>query len=644
MPKVDMKNRKPVHSNYRMPPKTRARKKVWLNVLPEDIWIKVNQGITIYEALRNTDADLNSECDGLGTCGKCKVGIITAIGAPDEQEKKLLSNDELESGIRLACRVRLTRDMVVHAGTLPGGKELFQILKHGLQRELEIDPLVDLFPLSVAPPDLTHSDSDFNRLRKALGPPYHNLTITGRCLASLYRNLRYTRFTGEALLHHHCLLAWSHPGSVNGRFGLVFDIGTTTLVGKLIRLTDGRELGVISRLNSQIRYGTNIIGRIQHVRERKGGLKRLRELLIRDINLIIKRLLATFGLKAHNMFVAVAAGNTTMQHLLLGLDPSGIAEAPFTPVITEGVAFRTNQLGLHMNPEAMLYVLPAKSGYIGGDLTGFILASGAAEEDEKIILGLDIGTNGEIFLGNRHRMLTCSAAAGPALEGARITHGMIAKAGAIEGFRVENGHLQYNVIGNVKPKGICGSGLVDLAAVLLHYGVLDSEGLIGPDRIREAGELFGSRLVANNPAGLHDFIVAMPEETINQDPILLCQKDVRELQLAKSAIAAGTRLLMQELGVTIDDVDQICLAGALGNYMNPYSAMRIGLIPQTDPEKVVPLGNAAATGASMVLLSKRYWAQSVEIADRLRHMELSVHPDFYDLFVEEMDFPAKNIW
>jgi uncharacterized 2Fe-2S/4Fe-4S cluster protein (DUF4445 family) len=644
MPKVNVNTKRNVRNDYRMPPRARARKKVWLNVLPEDIWIKVDHGITIYEALRNTDADLNSECDGLGTCGKCKVGIITAIGAPDDQEKKLLSDDELAGGLRLACRVRVTKDMVVHTGALPGGKELFQILKHGLQRDLEIDPLVDLFPLSVAPPDLTHSDSDFNRLRKALGPRYHNLTITGRCLASLYRNLRHTRFRGEALLHHQCLLAWSPPGSVNGRYGLVFDIGTTTLVGKLIRLSDGHELGVISRLNSQIRYGTNIIARIQHVREKKGGLKRLRELLMRDLNLIIKRLLVTFDLKAHNIFVAVAAGNTTMQHLLLGLDPSGIAEAPFTPVITEGVAFRTDHLGLHMNPEAMLYVLPAKSGYIGGDLTGFILASGAAEEDEKIILGLDIGTNGEIFLGNRHRMLTCSAAAGPALEGARITHGMIAKAGAIEGFRVEERHLQYNVIGNVKPKGICGSGLVDLAAVLLHYGVIDREGLIGPDRIREAGELFESRLVARNPTGLHDFVVAAAEETAHEKQILLCQKDVRELQLAKSAIAAGTRLLMRELGVTVDDVDQICLAGALGNYMNPYSAMRIGLIPRVNPEKVVPLGNAAATGASMVLLCKQYWARSVAVADRLEHLELSVHPDFYELFVEEMDFQEQNIW
>jgi uncharacterized 2Fe-2S/4Fe-4S cluster protein (DUF4445 family) len=298
---------------------------------------------------------------------------------------------------------------------------------------------------------------------------------------------------------------------------------------------------VMSRLNSQSRYGSNVINRIQFVREKKLGLKRMRELLIADLNWITRGLLEAGGLVPEDIFIAVAAGNTTMQHFLLGLDPSGIAEAPFTPVITEGVTFRTAELGLDMHPDAVLYVMPSRSGYIGGDLISFILCSGAAQETDHIILGLDFGTNGEIFIGNRHRMLTCSAAAGPALEGARISRGMMARAGAIESVRVNANNLQYNVIGNIKAKGLCGSGLVDLVAVLLHFGVIDTQGLMSPHLIREEGDLFRSRVLPVRNLPVFDFLVAGRYQSFNRKPILLTQLDVRELQLAKAAVAAGCR-------------------------------------------------------------------------------------------------------
>jgi uncharacterized 2Fe-2S/4Fe-4S cluster protein (DUF4445 family) len=332
-----------------------------------------------------------------------------------------------------------------------------------------------------------------------------------------------------------------------------------------------------------------------------------------------------------------------MQHFLLGLDPSGIAEAPFSPVLTEGISFRTADLGLPMHPEAMIYVMPSKSGYIGGDLISFILASGAADED-RLILGLDFGTNGEIFLGNRHRMVTCSAAAGPALEGARISRGMIARAGAIESVRVENSALDYHVIGNVKVRGLCGSGLVDLVAVLLHHGAIDAEGLLSPEGIRESDQLLRPRIQRRKKKQVHDFVVAWPEESSGNDCVLLTQKDVRELQLAKSAVSAGVEILMEEMAVKPEDLDMIYLAGALGNYVNPHSAMRIGLIPTTDIEKVQSLGNAASAGAKMALLSKLYWAKATEIVEKIEHVELSIHEKFYDRFIEGMDFPETNLW
>jgi uncharacterized 2Fe-2S/4Fe-4S cluster protein (DUF4445 family) len=629
---------------YQPHPRVRDRRAVWLNVLPDDRWVKVKRELTLLEALPEAGVELESDCGGEGTCGKCKVRIVTAIGPPDDQEKKLLSKEELERGERLACRVRIKKSLVVYTDEPPSQLAMVQILKHGRTPDVDLDPLIEKHAVQVPPPSLEHPESDFHRIRVALGEPYTEMRITAHCLASLYHDLRSTGFRGEALIHRNCLLSWEPAGSVRGRYGMVFDIGTTTLVGKLIDMTDGHEVGVISRLNSQSRYGSNVINRIQFVREKKDGRKRMRELLIADLNWIIRRLLEAGGLVPEDTFIAVAAGNTTMQHFLLNLDPSGIAEAPFTPVITEGVSFRTAELGLNLHPDAMLYVMPCRSGYIGGDLISFILCSGAAQETDRMILGLDFGTNGEIFLGNRRRMLTCSAAAGPALEGARISRGMIARAGAIESVRVKDNHLQYNVIGNIKAKGLCGSGLVDLVAVLLHFGVIDTQGLLSPQQISEEGDLFNSRVLPGKDLPVFDFLVAGTYQSNNRKPILLTQMDVRELQLAKAAVAAGVQLLMQRMGITVDDIHTIYLAGALGNYVNPFSAMRIGLIPTTAPEKIVSLGNAASAGARLALLSKGHWRESADIARRIEHVELSVQPDFESYFIDAMDFPAYNLW
>jgi len=310
-------------------------------------------------------------------------------------------------------------------------------------------------------------------------------------------------------------------------------------------------------------------------------------------------------------------------------------------VVTDGLVLKATDIGLMLHPETLLHVMPAKTGYIGGDLISTILASAAVEQEEEIVLGLDLGTNGEIFLGNGKRMMTCSAAAGPAFEGANISNGMIAKTGAIEGFRIDDGLLRYNIISNIKPKGICGSGLVDLVAVLLHCGVVDHEGVIQASR----GELKGAlseRVIDNS--GVCDFLIASEEESYDQQPIYLTQKDVRELQLAKGAVAAGIRTLMDEMGIGVGDINRVYLAGALGNYVNPFSAIRIGLIPMVSRDIISSLGNAATTGASMVLLSKDYWQTANELVEFIEHIELSSRLDFNNYFIEHIDFPRKNVW
>jgi uncharacterized 2Fe-2S/4Fe-4S cluster protein (DUF4445 family) len=638
------KNHKPKKKKQAIgpPPAQKSKRKtLWLNVLPDDLWIKVRRGKTIFEALQGTDTNLEGDCGGIGKCGKCKVKVLSSIGEPPEEAREFLSESDLKEGYRLACQTKIKKDLTIYLGEPDPGLEYFQILKTGHRPMIQLDPLLDKRPATLPPNPHLEGISDVDRIKLALAPENPAIEVSLHCLRSLPEVLKKTDYHGAAVIAENKLLAWQNFEEVGRRYGLVFDLGTSTLVGKLISLLDGSEICSISRMNSQYKYGSNIISRLQFVAEHKNGLQWLHTLLIKDLTQISARLLEVGGLKAEDVFVAVAAGNTVMQHFLLNLNPVGIAGAPFSPVLTDGYVARAADVDLKLHPEALLYVMPAKSGYIGGDLISCIIASGAAERDDRTVLGLDLGTNGEIFLGNRVKMLTCSAAAGPALEGAKISHGMIARAGAIESVRIEEDGLHYQIIGNVKPKGLCGSGLVDLVAVLLHCRIIDETGLIGPTDVPAAQSL-NSRLV--DRGGVYDFLIASRDESYDGQPLYLTQKDVRELQLAKAAVAAGIEILIREMGIGLQDLHRVDLAGALGNYINHFSALRVGLLPIGNPEMINSLGNAASTGVSMVLLSKPYWHRSTRIAQAIHHVELSSRLDFNELFIEHMDFPRENLW
>ncbi|MGD8924915.1 MAG: ASKHA domain-containing protein, partial [Syntrophobacterales bacterium] len=495
MKKPKNKKKKKKRRSFALPPERKQKRRhVWLKVLPDDLWLKVRRGKTIFEALQKTDVELEGDCGGLGQCGKCKVKILSSIGPPSTEGQDLLDADEIKAGVRLACRTKIKKELTIYVGEPEAEDTYYQILKTGRRPLFYLDPLLEKQLVTLAPEASSDGLADFARIKLAMGPDYADLTAPLNCLRSLPNMLEKTEFHGAAVLHGKSLLAWQPWEEGGRRYGLVFDLGTSTLVGKLISLLDGSEVAAISRLNSQSKYGSNVISRLQYVKENSKGLQHLNELLINDLNRIAKRLLYVGGLQPKDIFIGVAAGNTTMQHLLLSLDPSGIAQAPFNPVSTDGMIVKAGDLGLEVHPEALLYVMPTRSGYIGGDLISAVLASGAAEQDDLMILGMDLGTNGEIFLGNRKRLLTCSAAAGPALEGAKISHGMIARSGAIEGVSSGNGDLSCRVISNIKPKGICGSGLVDLAAVLLHNGIVDHEGLVQPD-LDNANHIAGSRVI-----------------------------------------------------------------------------------------------------------------------------------------------------
>jgi len=628
-------------------PSRRRRKvnDVWLHVLPDDRWFHVPQGETIWDALQPSDVDLAGQCNGLGRCGKCRIKILSEQEEPSDEERAFLDDDELEQGIRLACRTRVNRDIAISTRETDEATEYFHILTTShvpAERYVppsRLEPLIDKRLVTVPFSIQNEGLSNLDLIKLGLGPEYSDLTASLHCLRTLRQSLDESQYHGVAVLHDQCLLDWQDDECLDRRYGLVYDLGTSTIVGKLFSLLDGSEVGVSSCLNSQKRHGSDVISRLHYCREHPRGLRRLQLLMLKDLNQLTANLISIAGIEPEDVFIAVAAGNTTMQHLLLGLSPAGIAEAPFSPVVTDGLIVSAAGAGLHLHPAALLYTLPMKSGYIGGDLLSFILTSGVAEQKDEVILGLDLGTNGEVFLGNGERLLTCSAAAGPALEGARISHGMIARTGAIEGASLEDGEIRYRVIGNVKPEGICGSGLVDLAAVLLDCGIIDQDGQIRPSRQRRAQNL-NERVIAR--AGARAFLVASAEESSHNRPIYLTQRDVREFQLAKGAIAAGIRTLMDELHVGVSDIDRVYLAGALGNYVDIHSALRTGLIPGVSPEIVRSLGNAASTGAAMVLLVKDYWKTAAEISRFIEHIELSWRFDFNHYFIEHMSFAARN--
>ena len=641
MKSIKKKKHKRKHRSLAPPPKKHKMRHVWLNVLPDDLWLKVRRGKTVWEALVKEGVDTGGECGGLGKCGKCKIKVVSSIGMPTEEEKRLLNEEELRAGVRLACRTEIRKDLVISIGEEDAEKEYFQILKSGHRPLHTIDPLVRCQPIALAPSPDNGGLASVDRVKLAIGPNYEAMTPSLYCLKKLPEIIEASRFNGAAVLYENSLIECQSQQEAETCYGLVFDLGTSTLVGKLISLSDGSEMAVASCLNDQFKYGADIISRLHYIKEHTLGLKLLHDLLVKDLNRITRRLVKAIGIEQDDIFVAVAAGNTTMQHILLGLNPLGIAEAPFSPVVTDGLALKAADVDLALHPEALLHVMPTKTGYIGGDLISVIIASGAAEQDDEVVLGVDFGTNGEIFLGNSRRLMTCSAAAGPALEGANISHGMIARAGAIEAFKIDGGGLGYHIIGNIKPKGICGSGLVDLVAVLLHCGIIDYEGMIQPSH-QGSGCNLSERVV--NSSEVYDFLIASEQESHDQRSIYLTQRDVRQLQLAKGAVAAGIKTLMDDMGIGVGDIDRVYLAGALGNYVNPYSAIRIGLIPMVAPGIVSSLGNAAATGASMVLLSRDYWHEANEMVDFIEHVELSSRLDFNQYFIEHLDFPRENIW
>lgn len=581
-------------------------------------------GTTLFNAAHWIGLPIDSTCGARGTCGKCKVQVLEGETELTHADRTKLTEEELAQGWRLSCQARAQEDTCCF---IPALMRVPKAATMGTGRLVLLEPNVKKVYVELAEPTLEDQRSDFERLRDALAEEGYGVEPAPHALRSLPAALRASRFQATAVLGGDRLVT-VEPGDTRGvSYGAAFDLGTTTVVGALMNLTTGMSAGVESTLNGQAPFGADVITRISHAMAGPDDLEELRGALLETVNGLLAGLYREAGVGPEHVYELVAVGNATMLHLLLGVDPSPISVTPFVPAFREPLDLPAKDVGVDIHPDARVHTFPIIGAYVGADIVAGILSSGLAR-DEELRLFVDVGTNGEIVLGSSEWVFATSAPAGPAFEGAEIRCGMRAAEGAIEGVALgESVELQV-IGGDVRPQGICGSGLVDAVAQLRLAGLLDVSG-----RLRSAEEVPG------HPLAGHLATIGEERAFLLADGIPLFQKDVRELQFAKGAIASGIQVLMDRAGVTPGDLDEILLAGSFGTYIQPESARIIGLVPPVPVERIRSVGNAAVEGAKMALVAYPERLIAYDLPSVVDYVELSGRPEFNELFVSALAFP-----
>ncbi|MBQ4091803.1 MAG: DUF4445 domain-containing protein, partial [Firmicutes bacterium] len=492
-------------------------------------------------------------------------------------------------------------------------------------------------------PSIADQCPDYERIIRALELDAANQHPSRGLLMAIPKTLRDAGFKVTVVMHGDQIM-WVEGGDTTAeKYGIVFDIGTTTVVALLIDLNDGTIKGAAAETNPQNVFGADVISRITHVIDNgQEGLDQLHTKVVECMNDLALRAAAEAGIDKNMIYEASVVGNTTMSEIFAGVDPSYLAPAPFIPAYVHGIEMSGKELGFTLNPEMKVCLLPNIAGYVGADTMGVILGTHIHERPEYS-LAIDVGTNGEIVLAGGGRILACSTAAGPAFEGAEIKFGMRAAEGAIEEVFIDNesGKCVLKVIGDKKPCGICGSGLLDAVAQLYDEGILNYRGVFNyeGEEFEKIHPELQKRIVKGENG--YEFILATKEEAAKGIPVVLCQKDIRELQMAKGAIYAGMMVLMNEMGITIDDVKELMIAGAFGSYIKTESALSIGLFPDLPNGKHLSIGNAASEGARLALVSKEERALCDELARKSEYIELSSRLDFQNEYVMALYFPQK---
>ncbi len=631
---------------------------------PSERSVTVDREENLLQVAMEAGIHINASCGGSGTCGKCKVKILK--GTADSPKHPKLPQWEYDEGFRLACMTSIQGDIDVEVPiesqvdrsvlALKGDRTAHKYLLspsdiYQLVKGWDVDPAVFKRYVELDPPTLKDNVSDLTRLTMALARQHgiEGISADFRVIMKLSRLLRQAdwKVTATLVLTKKAYkLVNVEPGDMTRQnYSIVIDIGTTTIYGQILDLNgcvivacpdglcDGTTLFALaeaSDYNAQISYGEDVITRIVYS-QRPGGLKKLQEVVVSTINRIIQDLLTMSRIDRSLISHMVIAGNTTMTQLLLGLDPKYIREEPYVPTANFIPPVRAIHLGINLGEHVHLYIFPSVASYVGGDIVAGILGSGVFQR-EALTLYMDIGTNGEIVLGNKDWLASVSCSAGPAFEGAGIKFGMRATRGAIE--EVSINHRTHEpmilTIGRSKPIGICGSGLIDAVAELLETGVIDQNGKFRTD--------LPTTRVRSGPDG-YEYVLVRKEETLIHEDIVLTEIDIENLIRTKAAIYAGCRVLLESVGLGFNDLEQMIIAGGFGRHLDLEKAIFIGLLPEIDVEKFIFVGNGSLLGARLLSFSKDLLRETERIALMMTNLELSNHPTFMNEFIAAMFLP-----
>jgi uncharacterized 2Fe-2S/4Fe-4S cluster protein (DUF4445 family) len=603
--------------------------------LPAGRTVQVDEGTALLDAATTAGVLVEAPCGGEGTCGECRLRV--EAGAVEQVRAGCLSNEELEEGWVLACSSRVAGDVTVTVPEEPeeargprvAGREV-----DGRPAEAGIEPFARRVALDVEPPSLENSFSDLERLERAADAG--TLGCGLQVLRELAAALRSEDGRVTATISGGRLLRVQAGDTVRSSHGVAVDIGTTTCAVHLVELARGRIVGTAADYNGQIARGLDIISRINYART-PGRLDELRGLVLGTLNGLVGGLCRSHQVEPGDVDGASVAGNTTMVHLLLGLDPEQIRLEPYTPTVNRPPALPAREVGLEILPAAPVCFAPGVGSYVGGDITAGLLTSSLATDDEGVALFLDIGTNGEVVVGNNEWLMACAASAGPAFEGSGVSCGVRAASGAVERVVVDgaSGRARVSVIGGGKARGICGSGMIDLLAELAAHGLLDPSGKLNPDRcpadrLRRDGRTLG-------------YVVVDEGDSATGEALVIDENDLQNLLRTKAAIYSACSLMLRSVGLGFDDVTRVHVAGAFGRYLDLERSIRIGLLPDVPRDRFVYLGNAALAGAHALLTSARARDKVAELADRMTYLELNVDPSYMDEYMAALFLPHTDL-
>ena len=606
---------------------------------PEGRRVRVPPETRIFQAASEAGIGIRTECGGEGICGKCRVIVKnkSAVNEVTDAETTHLSPKEIDSGYRLACRTILKQNVTVMVPEESRiGVRKIQI--SGLERPVPLNPSVKKFHVVLPKPTLSDVRPDFKRLLDHLEDAHglKKLEIDYELLRKLPDILRDANWDFTLAIWDDRLIIAVEAGDTSDKLlGLAIDIGTSKIVGYVVDLMTSRTVGIGSIENPQIMHGEDVISRITFAMASDEKLRVLQKLAVEGVNDVLHEACTQANVDPDDIYEATVAGNTAMHHFLLAIQPKYLALSPYTPAVKRSINVKTQELGIKIHRNGVVYVLPTIAGFVGADAVGDVLSSGIHESQELSLL-LDIGTNTEVFVGNAEDILSCSCASGPAFEGAHIKNGMKAVTGAIEKVRIspDTYEVEYETIGDVKPVGLCGSAMVDVVAEMLKREIINHHGRFSPN-------IKTPRLKTVNT--VPEFVLAWENETATRKEITVTQKDINEIQLAKAAMFTGCSILMKRKSVKREDLDRVFIAGAFGSYINPENAKSIGLVPDVPTEKIKFVGNTAVTGAKMALISREARETAEALSRRIRYLELAIDPDFSQEFTYALVIPHKDL-